>query len=67
MHFDDAIEPPEGVSVHACEGGGYELRIVGADANALIWRLHDVVGMIQDGRFEAYLERTDRRDAHTSP
>jgi len=59
MNTDDPVELPPGVTVRSVEAGGYELRIVAADADALMWRLHDVVGMIQTGQFEDHLTRLD--------
>jgi hypothetical protein len=50
---------PEGVSLNRSDGGGYELRITAPDGDELVWRLHDLVAMIQDGRFDEMLDRAD--------
>lgn len=59
MNTDDIAELPSGVTVRSVEEDGYELRIVAPDADALMWRLHDVVGMVQTGQFEDHLARLD--------
>jgi hypothetical protein len=57
----DLDKLPDGVTVESRSGGGFVLRIEAPDADALMWRLHDVVGMIQTGAFE------DRLDALAEP
>ncbi len=46
---------PDGVTLTRTEAGDYELRILAPDADELIWRLHDLVTMIQNGQFDEHL------------
>ncbi len=58
---------PEGVCLRRTPDGDYELRIVAPDADALLWRLHDVVEMVQYGALQARLVESADEDAPGEP
>jgi hypothetical protein len=50
---------PEGITLQRTGAGGYELRIAAPDAEELVWRLHDLVEMVQSGHFDQVLDQLE--------
>lgn len=67
MDSDQAITLPEGVTIHYAPDGSCELRVAAPDRNELLWRVHDVVLMIQNGDLEDYLDALRSGEASSSP
>lgn len=66
MNTGDATRLPEGITLRRGRRGGYELRLTAQDLDELVWRLHDLVTMIQDGRFERYADALGRKASEDS-